>query len=86
MIVHALAKLEESPDKFHDVLLNVLNRTVSTYTDRRLVEYIVNKNVMSYVKGLGTENIEEIDPIFREWVHQPNLVAAYDELVIQIKS
>lgn len=80
MIVHALAKLEESPDKFHDVLLNVLNRTVSTYTDRRLVEYIVNKNVMSYVKGLGTENIEEIDPIFREWVHQPNLVAAYDEL------
>ena len=80
MIVLALAKLEESPDKFHDVLLNVLNRTVSTYTDRRLVEYIVNKNVMSYVKGLGTENIEEIDPIFREWVHQPNLVAAYDEL------
>lgn len=44
------------------------------------MEYIVNKNVMSYVKGLGTENIEEIDPIFREWVHQPNLVAAYDEL------
>ena len=33
MIVHALAKLEESPDKFHDVLLNVLNRTVSTYTN-----------------------------------------------------
>lgn len=80
MVVHALAKLEEAPEKYRDVLLNMLNRTVSTYKDKRLVEYIVNKNVISYVKGLGIENIGEIDSIFRAHVHQPDLIAAYNVL------
>lgn len=80
LVMHALAKMEETPGTFYDVLLNMLNRTVATYKDKRLVEYIVNKNVMVYVKGLGTENMGVLDSIFREWVHRPNLVAAYNEL------
>ena len=58
----------------------MLRETISTFKDERLIEYIVNKNVMAYMKALSVGTTGEMDSIFRNWVHQPILVEAYDNL------
>lgn len=41
---------------------------------------LVNKNVMGYVKVAGIENIGELDSIFKQQVHTPELVVAYEDM------
>ncbi len=78
----ALAKLEGAGKSGHDLVLEVVNRVVENYKDKRLVEYVVNRNVLEYVKNVGVENAEELDRVFREHVRDTGLVAAYDKVYV----
>ena len=79
-VMLALAKMKKLEGSFYDISLEVLHGTISTFKDERLIEYIVNKNVMAYMKALSVGTTGEMDSIFRKWVHQPILVEAYDNL------
>ncbi len=79
-VMLALAKMKKLEGSFYDISLEVLHGTISTFKDERLIEYIVNKNVMAYMKALSVGTTGEMDSIFRNWVHQPILVEAYDNL------
>ena len=79
-VMHALIRMKELKGSFYDISLELLRQTISTFKDERLIEYIVNKNVMAYMKALSVGTTGEMDSIFRNWVHQPILVEAYDNL------
>lgn len=79
-VLTALAKIDELAGDFYDVVMNVLGRATKNYEDGRLVEYLVNRNVMDYVKAMGAVSSAEMDSIFRQWVHQSDHVAVYDDL------
>ncbi len=79
-VMHALIRMKELKGSFYDISLELLRETISTFKDERLIEYIVNKNVMAYMKALSVGTTGEMDSIFRNWVHQPILVEAYDNL------
>ena len=79
-MMHALIRMKELKGSFYDISLELLRETISTFKDERLIEYIVNKNVMAYMKALSVGTTGEMDSIFRNWVHQPILVEAYDNL------
>ena len=79
-VMHALIRMKELKGSFYVISLELLRETISTFKDERLIEYIVNKNVMAYMKALSVGTTGEMDSIFRNWVHQPILVEAYDNL------
>ena len=79
-VMNALIRMKELKGSFYDISLELLRETISTFKDERLIEYIVNKNVMAYMKALSVGTTGEMDSIFRNWVHQPILVEAYDNL------
>ncbi|HJF71994.1 MAG TPA: TlpA family protein disulfide reductase [Butyricimonas virosa] len=76
----ALAKMDGLQKSSYDIILDMLNMAVANYKDQRLIEYLVNKNVMEYIKAVGVEDSEELDRIFREQVRDTGLVAAYDKV------
>lgn len=76
----AWAKMDGLQKSSYDIVLDMLSMAIENYKDKRLVEYLVNKNVMGYVKAAGMENIGKLDSIFRQQVHTPEFVVAYDEV------
>ena len=71
--------LEQKTDAPYTRLLNVLQGAVQ-YEDERLVEYLVMKNIMEYVRLNGMDGTEEMDRIFRQRVHRPDYVAEYQQV------
>ena len=47
-------------------LLSVLKMATENYKDQRLVEFLVNKSVMEYIRLNGMENTTEMDCVFRK--------------------
>ncbi len=78
-VVYAFMDKDKTFNDSYALLLNMLKMTTEKYKDKRLVEYVVNKNVMEYVRSRGMENTGEMDRVFRTWVQQPEYIAAYNE-------
>lgn len=76
----ALAKMDGLQKSGADLVLDMLDMAVANYKDKRLVEYLVNKNVMNCIKTMRAEDIGKLDRIFREQVSDPQLIAIYDSL------
>jgi len=79
-VLLALAKLKGRERSFHDVVSDVVGMAVESFKDQRLVEYIVNKNVLEYVKVVGVEGAEDLDRVFRKYVRDTGLLAVYDKV------
>lgn len=75
----ALHAQGEGTEGAYALLIKVLKES-EKYRDKRLVENLVVKSVMEYVRIYGVENMEEMDRIFRERVHRPDYVAEYQRV------
>lgn len=58
-------------------LMNVLQMATDRFRDQRVVEYIVARCVLKYVKSKGTDGTEEMDQIFRERVKRADYLEEY---------
>ena len=74
----ALARMDGFQKSNRDSTLEILKMVIENYSDKRLIEYLVNKRVMKYIKVATKEDIGRLDSIFRQQVHTPELVAAYN--------
>ena len=79
-VLLALAKMDGMGMSSYDLVREMLNMAIENYADKRLLEYLVYKNVMGYVKVAGIENIGELDSIFKQQVHTPEFVVAYEDM------
>lgn len=79
-ILQAIAQRDTSLTDAYSRLLCVLKMATENYKDQRLVEFLVNKSVMEYIRLNGMENTTEMDRVFRGNVHRPEYVAAYNEM------
>ena len=61
------------------LLMDVL-KEAEKYRDKRLVEYLVVKSVMEYVRILGLENADGMDRIIRKRVRRADYVAEYQHV------
>lgn len=75
----ALHAQGEGTEGAYALLIKVLKES-EKYRDKRLVENLVVKSVMEYVRIYGMENMEEIDRIFRKRVHRPDYIVAYQRV------
>ena len=75
----ALHAQGEGTEGAYALLIKALKES-EKYRDKRLVENLVVKSVMEYVRIYGVENMEEMDRIFRERVHRPDYVAEYQRV------
>ena len=75
----ALHAQGEGTEGAYALLIKVLKES-EKYRDKRLVENLVVKSVMEYVRMYGMENTEEMDRIFRKRVHRLDYVAEYQRV------
>ncbi len=75
----ALHAQGEGTEGAYALLIKVLKES-EKYRDKRLVENLVVKSVMEYVRIHGVENMEEMDRIFRKRVHRSDYVAEYQRV------
>mgnify|MGYP003079600413 CR=1 FL=1 len=75
----ALHAQGEGTEGAYALLIKVLKES-EKYRDKRLVENLVVKSVMEYVRIYGMENTEGMDRIFRKRVHRVDYVAEYQRV------
>lgn len=73
-----LAGMESEDNTAYGRLLYVLRRVTSDYRDGRLMEEVIYRSVMDYVRTAGMENMSEVDSIFREKVRREDYRQAYE--------
>ena len=73
-----LAATEAEDGSAYGRLLWVLRRATADYRDGRLVEEVVYRSVMDYVRTAGMEDMPEMDSIFRRSVRRADYLAAYE--------
>ena len=73
----ALARMDETSVSPYTMLLNVLKIATGECHDPRLVEYIVARSSLEFVRSPGMEGTEEMDRIFRERVKRQDYLEEY---------
>lgn len=77
--MNALARMDETSVSPNSLLANVLKMATGNLKDTRVIEFVVARSVLAYVRSQGLEETEEMDRVFRERVKRADYVAEYDQ-------
>ena len=79
--IHVLARMEESSVNSKTLLMNVLKIATENLKDMRLIEFVVARSVLSYVRSHGMEGIEAMERVFQERVKRTDYLAEYNQYI-----